>query len=239
MFIPAVAGATAAALLAAAAPAAAPLTASSVRIGEHPGFTRVVVGFRGGPIGFEDVQMGDRSDLLRAGRARFDLGPSSTKTATRGASGGSLRARLTARSGGGARLSVTAAARRYKAVSERVLHNPERLVLDFWAAAPPAGQAVVRNDGCLALDSFSVTRGRIRARGRALEPLFENGLVLEVRRADGRSAGLEPLIAARGRWSGTVRYRAAPPGPATFEATVYSAKDGSLECLVQVPVRLP
>ena len=63
--------------------------------------------------------------------------------------------------------------------------------------------------------------------------------MLEVRRADGRSAGLEPLIAARGRWSGTVRYRLAQPGSGTLEATVYSAKDGSLECLVQVPVRLP
>jgi Immunoglobulin-like domain of bacterial spore germination len=111
-------------------------------------------------------------------------------------------------------------------------------VLDLWRARPPTAAAAVRNDGCLALDAFAATEGSVRAQGRALRQLFENSLVVEVRNAIGRSVGSRPATVARGIWRRTVHYQVARPQRGTLEAAVYSARDGSVECLVQAPVLL-
>ena len=218
--------------------AAAGLRADAVRVGSRPGLVRVVVEFRGsGTLQLGEVHLQRAPRLYRAGRARVvvrtpgargDLGPVTRR---------GVRVRVRRRDGA-LRVSLGTAARRFKALQERVLHDPERLVLDLWRASPPTRAATVRNDGCLALDTVSVAPGRVRASGRALRRLFENNLVVEVRGPGGRVVGGRPVTAVRGRWNRTVPYRVDHAVRGTVEAAVYSAKDGSLECLVQVAARL-
>ena len=75
----------------------------------------------------------------------------------------------------------------------------------------------------------------------------QQGRALVVR----RSVGLRPIIAREGRftpdfsgyvtpgtWSGTVPHRVTRRQRGALQARVTSARDGSLQCLVQVPVTL-
>jgi hypothetical protein len=83
-----------------------------------------------------------------------------------------------------------------------------------------------------------VRPGRVTVSGRELRPLFEHTVVVRLRDARGRQVLVRPLTAANGRWAGSFRYRVDANGPGTLEASSMSAKDGSLECLVQTPVSL-
>ena len=92
----------------------------------------------------------------------------------------------------------------------------------------------------------------LEAKGLELQPLFEHGLVLTLRGSDGSAISEKPLTATEGvfrpdfsgyaspgRWSGSMPVPAASHGArAMLEAWSSSAKDGSLECLVQTPVRV-
>jgi hypothetical protein len=125
-------------------------------------------------------------------------------------------------------------------------------VIDLWKATTRRS-ATIRDDGCLRITRWGGGGGRTSARGRELEPLFEHGLVLSVRLegAGGATVALTPVTAREGRfradfsgysvpgrWSGIVRHSVSGPTRAMLEAWSTSAKDGSLECLVQVPVML-
>lgn len=227
----------AALVLAAVAVAASHLTATGVRIGDHPGFVRVVVDFRGGTVKLGEVELGSTNRLFTRGRTSLTITRTGIRSTAAAANSNGVRVRLT-RSGNRITVALAGAGHRFKAVQESALHHPERLLLDLWKAAPPTAAATVRNDGCLALDQFTVSSGKIVASGRALQPLFENALVLQVRSAGGAIRGIKPVTASHGRWTGTVRYHVSLTGRGTLEAAVFSAKDGSLECLAQVPVTL-
>ena len=224
--------------LPATAVAADTLTATGARVGDHPGYVRVVVDFAGGRVELGEVTLGPAGDLYRQGRARLALARPRVRTRAKPVRGQGVSVRLSAPRRGRIDIALRTAQRRFKAIEEHALHGPERLVLDLWRAAPPSAAATVRADGCLALDAFTIAAARVRASGRALRPLFENSLVVEVRAADGRSAGSRSVTAAERRWRASVPYRVRRAEPGTLEAAVYSARDGSLECLVQVPVRL-
>jgi hypothetical protein len=125
------------------------------------------------------------------------------------------------------------------------------VVIDLWKVTSVA-TARVLNDGCLKMTSWSGAGGRVKARGLELQPLFEHGLVLTLRGSDGKAIAEKPLTATEGvfrpdfsgyaspgHWSGSMAVPAASHGArAMLEAWVASAKDGSLECLVQTPVRV-
>jgi hypothetical protein len=133
---------------------------------------------------------------------------------------------------------LAAAPLRFKYLSYRVLAGPERLVIDLWKAGVPTAAAAVRNDGCLKLTAF---RGgpAVAMSGRALVQLFEGTVVVRLRSARGRLLVQRPLIASSsGRWSTAFTHRVERRQRATLEATVESAKDGALVCLVQVAVTL-
>jgi hypothetical protein len=67
--------------------------------------------------------------------------------------------------------------------------------------------------------------------------LFEHGLVLRLRRAGGRVHAQRAATAAAGRWRTHFRFPRTARQTGTLEAVAESAKDGTLDCLVQVRVR--
>ena len=66
--------------------------------------------------------------------------------------------------------------------------------------------------------------------------LFEHGLIVRLRTADGRVVRSAPRTAAAGRWSAQLVRPGNARGSATLEAVALSAKDGALVCIVQVRV---
>ena len=133
---------------------------------------------------------------------------------------------------------LAAAGHRFKYLSYRMLSSPERLAIDLWKGKPPVEGAEITNDGCLQVTRYSVSPS-VSMQGRELRPLFEHTVVVRVRDGDGRELAVRPLIAARGRWATSFRLPVRKAQIATLEASAQSAKDGSLECLVQVRVLLP
>jgi hypothetical protein len=124
------------------AAASAALTATQIRIGNHPAFVRVVVDFRGGTLHANDVESPDPMPF--DGRARVRVtDPGVTTTASPVTSEG-VAARVLQRSGF---VVVTLHARRhrFKYLEHTVLHSPERLVIDRWKARPPGPAAEFRS----------------------------------------------------------------------------------------------
>ena len=99
-----------------------------------------------------------------------------------------------------------------------------RLVIDMWRNTT-AADARILNDGCLKLTRWGTTPGIATARGRELQPLFEHGLVLSLRReGPGRTLIAETPVTATegvfkadfsgyripGRWNGEPAVHAGP-----------------------------
>jgi hypothetical protein len=135
-------------------------------------------------------------------------------------------------------IRLSAADRRFKYVAYRALHTPERLAIDLVKSAPPVAAAEIRRapDGCLSLRRFAVGPRRVTAAGRERN-LFEHSLVVRLRRPGGRIHDQRGETAAQRRWSTRFRYPASARKTGTLEAVALSAKDGTLDCLVQVRVR--
>jgi Immunoglobulin-like domain of bacterial spore germination len=225
------------ALALACPPAASALTATGVRIGDHPAFVRVVVDFDRGTVNEGEVMLVRGQRIFASGRATVRLARRGVRSTARPVSAHGVRVRIAA-ARGRMIVRIAARARRLKYVRYDALGSPTRLVIDLLKAAPPNREAAVIDDGCLRLERLIGRPGRVRASGRALEPLFESALALRLRGAGGRVLGTRPLVAARGRWRGSLRYSVTRRARGTFEAVVFSAKDGSLDCLVQAPVTL-
>jgi hypothetical protein len=233
------------ATVAAAASLAMPATADAgaahravgVRIGEHPAFVRVVVDFAEGPVRFHEVEATDPSPFAD-GRVtlRVDFPGIRTQAAPVRARG--VDVQLTQ---GADRIFIRtrASLRRFKHMGYFVLSGPDRLVIDLWKAAPPTPAAEVRRapDRCLALERFSTASGRVSAAGRERN-LFEHSHVVILRRADGRAVAERPVTSAGGRWSVSFPYSVSSTQAGTLEAVAFSAKDGALDCIVQVRVTL-
>jgi hypothetical protein len=230
-------GAAFLASLAAAPAQGATLTATQIRVAEHPGLVRAVVDFTGGTVESGEVVATD-PDPFADGVVRLPLSrPGATTTAAPVTAHGVTVS--IAQGAGRITIRLEGAERRFKYVRYRALHAPERLAIDLYESAPPAPAAEVRRapGGCLALRSFSVGPRRVSAAGRERH-LFEHGFVLRLRREGGRIHAQRPGIAARGRWRAGFRYPRARRQTGTLEAVALSAKDGTLDCLVQVRVRL-
>jgi hypothetical protein len=228
--------AAAAIALASPAAASADLTATGVRIGDRPAAVRVVVDFSGGRLQLGEVIATDPAPGDGRARLRLTRRGVRTRAAARRAHG--VRVRVVQ---GRGRISVriAAASGRFKYVAVSALRGPERLVIDLYRSRPPSPEAEIRSapDGCLALTSVRREGRRFVVRGRE-QDLFEHALVLRVRDSSGRVVASRPLTAAAGRWRGSVRYRVGAGQAGTLEAVAHSAKDGSLDCIVQVRVRL-
>jgi hypothetical protein len=229
----------AAALLAGAvlAPgASAALTATEMRAGDHPAFVRVVVEFTGGRVLTGEVVATDPNPFPD-GAVRLPLTRRGVRTTAAPVSAHGVDASIRQRSGRIV-IRLDGAARRFKYVSYRALAGPQRLVIDLWKSRPPVAGAEVRRGprGCLTLGDFGTTERRLTARGRERN-LFEHSLAVVLRRSGGRIHAQRGVQAAGRRWSTSFRFPATRRRTGTLEAVAMSAKDGTLECLVQARVR--
>jgi hypothetical protein len=219
-----------------AAPEAAPLTATGIRIGDHPGRVRVVVDFAGGRVNPGEVVASDPSPF-RDGVVRLPLSHRRVRTLAAPAQAHGVAARV---SQGSDRIVIRleGAPRRFKYAGYSALHSPERLAIDLYESAPPPAAAEIRRapDGCLSLRRFDIGRRSVIASGRERN-LFEHSLVVRLRRAGGRVHEERAATAANRRWRTRFRYPRTRRRTGTLEAVALSAKDGTLDCLTQVRVR--
>jgi hypothetical protein len=218
------------------AAAVAPLTAASIRIGDHPAFVRVVVDFTGGTVEPGEVVATD-PDPFADGFVRLPMVHPGIKTTATPVRAEGVFARIAQ---GGSRITIrlTGTNRRFKYVGYAAQHTPERLIIDLYKSRPPSADAEITRGGggCLTLTGHSVTRKRVKAAGRERN-LFEHSLVVRLRRTGGGIHRQKAETAFQRHWSTNFTYRHAKRQTGTLEAVALSAKDGTLDCLVQVRVR--
>ena len=240
-------------------PAPAALTApkhpaSGIHISKRPAAVRVAISLPPGTdLGAQtsDIEAPDAAPL--DGRAAIRVRAPGLRVRSRNATGAGIRVRLRPRSNG---LTVLVSGRTHtlKFISHG-RSSGRRLVIDVWRNTT-AARARILNDGCLKLTRWATTPGIATARGRELTPLFEHGLVLSLRReGPGRTTIAQTPVTATegvfradfsgyripGRWNARLPFTPVPaPGTnrarAMLEAWSSSARDGSLDCLVQTPV---
>jgi hypothetical protein len=219
-----------------AAPESAVLTATGIRIADHPGTVRVVVDFTGGRVIAGEVVASDPNPL-RDGRVRLPLSRGGVRTVAAPAQAHGVSASIVQGSGRIV-IRLDAAERRFKYVAYRALRSPARLAIDLYESRPPSPAAEIRRapDRCLSLRRFSIGPRSVSASGRERN-LFEHSLVVRLRRAGGRVHRERAATAAARRWSTRFRYPRTRRRTGTLEAVALSAKDGTLDCLTQVRVR--
>jgi hypothetical protein len=229
-------GALLAAAVLAPQASAAPLTAKQIRIGDHPGFVRVVVDFTGGRLELNEILATD-PDPFPDGFVRLPMMRPGVRTTAAPVRDHGVFARI-GQAGGRITIRLTGTDRRFKYMGYLAQHSPERLVIDLYKSRPPSDEAEITRGrgGCLTLGSHSVTKSRVTASGRERN-LFEHSFVLRLRRQGGRIHRQKPDTAPNRRWSTTFAYAKAKRQTGTLEAVALSAKDGALDCLVQVRVR--
>ncbi len=222
-------------MLVAAPATASALTATNARIGSHPGFVRVVVEFTGGRFEINEAQALDPTPIDGAARVEVRRRGIGARAIDRSAAG--VRVRVT-RGSGRIVIRLSGARRAFKYLRVWGLHRPERLVLDLYRARPPSAAAEIRTGrrSCLRLTSVSPDGRAFRVAGVERQ-LFEASFVLRVRDRTGRVAGRRTMT-ARGPWSTRVSFRVGSAQLGTLEGVAASAKDGSLDCLVQIRVGL-
>jgi hypothetical protein len=220
-----------------APPASAALTAREIRVGDHPGFVRVVIDFTGGTVQTGEVVATDPNPFPD-GFVRLPLTRAGVRTTAAPVRAEGVFARI-AQGSGKITIRLTGADRRFKYVGYFAQHTPERLVLDLYKARPPSDAAEILRGrgGCLRLTSHTVTARHVNAEGRERN-LFEHSLVVRLRREGGRIHRQKAETAFMRRWTTSFDYPAAPRQDGTLEAVALSAKDGTLDCLVQVRVRM-
>ena len=218
--------------------ASAALTAREIRIGDHPGFVRVVVEFTGGRVQTGEVVATDPNPFPD-GFVRLPLTRRGVRTTAAPVRDHGVFARIAQTSGRRITIRLTGTDRRFKYVEYFAQRSPERLVLDLYKARPPSDAAQITRGrgGCLRLTAHAVTRDRVTAEGRERD-LFEHSLVVRLRRNSGRIHRQKAETAFMRAWSTDFTYSPAQRQTGTLEAVALSAKDGTLDCLVQVRVRM-
>jgi hypothetical protein len=231
--------------------AQAALRADRVTIASTPAYVRVVVHFSGSPplTGLErQIDAPDPEPLDGHSSVRINAAGITTRAAP--VTGAGVTARVVGLPGRVV-VKMRSDPRKLKFVQYKVSVLRNGVVIDLWRVTSVAGARVL-SDGCLKMTSWSAKGGRAKASGLELQPLFEHGLVLTLRGSDGTAISEKPVTATEGvflpdfsgyaspgHWSGSMPVPAAAHGArAMLEAWSSSAKDGSLECLVQTPVRV-
>ena len=219
------------------AAASAALTATKIRIGNHPALVRVVVDVSGGTLHANDVESPDPNPFNGRARVRVtDAGISTTAAAT---TQEGVAARIVQRSGAIV-LRLGSRKHRFKYLEHGVVHSPERLVVDLWKARPPTTKAelpTAPQGGCLSIENMDTFPGRVRADGTE-KGLFEHMFQMDIRNRAGRVVGVRPVTATAGHWHRRVFYDVALSQKGTIEVVDFSEQDGSLTCIAQIPTSL-
>jgi hypothetical protein len=214
------------------------LRATSIQIGDHPAFVRVVVRFAGGTLGANDAEAVDPDPFDGVGRMVVVHAGIGTGAADVTRLGVAARVR---QGSGRLRVRVAAATGRFKYLAYTQLHGPERLAIDLYKSRPPfpAGAIPSGAGGCLTITQQAGAPGHVTAKGTA-QGIFENQFTLDVRNAAGRVKGTKHVSfgTTAPNWQDTVNYSVAQSQTGTLEAVDFSARDGSLSCLAQVAVPL-
>ena len=215
------------------AAASAALTATQIRIGNHPAFVRVVVDFTGGTLHRNDVESPDPQPF--DGRARVRVTRVGITTGAAAVTQEGVTARIAQRSGSIV-LQLSARRHRFKYLEHGVLHTPERLVVDLWKSRPPTSAAefpTAPQGGCLSIANYDALPGRVRADGSEND-LFEHMFQMNVRNQKGRVVGTRPVTASAGHWHRTVPFDIGVAQKGTVEVVDFSEQDGSLICIAQL-----
>ena len=218
------------------AAASAALTATQIRIGDHPAFVRVVVDFSGGTLNANAVESPDPNPF--DGRARVRVTGSGITTSASGAFAEGVHAAIAQRSGSIV-LRLRAREHRFKYLEHSVLTS-DRLVVDLWKAHPPRAGAeftTAPQAGCLTLDNFNAAPGLVTARGTETD-LFEHMFQADLRNRHGKVIRTRSVTATGGQWHKSLPYDVSRRQGGTLEAVDFSEQDGSLDCIVQVRVTL-
>jgi hypothetical protein len=226
------------------------LTAVKTRVSETPTSVRVIVDFAGGaPVRALEGQVESPDPSPANGTSSVVVTQPGTRSTARQVQ--TLGVRVTVTAGGG-RITVKmlSPVRRFLFLDYHTSGDGRHLVIDLIKSTTRASARIL-NDGCLKLTSWAGGHGRATAKGLELRPLFEHGLALTLRDGAGRLLGLQPVTAQEGvflpdfsgyaspgHWSGGVAYTIPQPRRAMLQAWSASARDGSLDCLVQTPVNL-
>lgn len=217
--------------LPALAGAAPHVTATKVRIGDHPAFVRAVIDFNGKvPAREVEFVSGPSRGVFTA-----RLNHPGVTTNTMGATGNGVRVALQPGTQG-LNITLSSARRRFKYLAYAVVTGT-RLAIDLWKTAPPPRASDGVGD-CLSLTKVQTESGSgvVHASGTE-RGVFEHTFQVVVRGTNGRVLGRRTVVHG-GSWSRTVRYHVARAQPGTVEAVAFSAKDGSLACLAQTRLRL-
>jgi hypothetical protein len=236
--------------LALAPRASAQLTATDLRVASNAKVVRVIVDFAGARLTGLERQVDAVDPAISDGRGVVRVNATGITSGATPVTAAGVTARVIRRSGS-ILVRVDGAQGRFKFLQYKVSVPRNVLVIDLWKATADRA-ATVLSDGCLQITNWTGTNGRARARGLELQPLFEHGLVLSFRApgAGGSALGEKAITATEGtfrpdfsgyaiagRWIGGTPPIPGIPRRGMLEAWAASAKDGSLECLVQVPIR--
>jgi hypothetical protein len=215
--------------------AAAPLTASGVRIGDHPAYVRAVVDFANGTFTGGQVRATDPKPFDGTASVRVSHPSVLTRASARTADGITVRV---VQGVGRLSIDIQASAGEFKYLSYAVVAG-DRLAIDLWKSFSPSRAAFVLSGqgGCLTLGSVHVQPGAVSVSGTS-SGLFENRFLVVVRAAVG-SVLVQHAVITAGDWSVKDRYAAPQGQDGTVEAVAFSPKDGALSCLVQEGVGLP
>lgn len=225
------------------------LRADRVGIHPEPAAVRVAVHFSGGTLAATEGRVDAPDPAPGDGRALVRIAAPGIRSAARALSRAGVAVRVV-RSGAGPLVvvlrPVTGAA---KFVSYETARGGRRLDIRLWRATTSA-RAAIRDDRCLRL--LAVRGGDEPAvRGLELVPVFEHNVAVSLREAGagGRVLAVRAFTTSgfrfrpdfsgylrAGRFAGPVPVRVDRPRRVMLEAWVASARDGSLECLVQRPV---
>ena len=188
------------------AAASAALTATQIRIGNHPAFVRVVVDFTGGTLQRNDVESPDPQPF--DGRARVRVTRVGITTGAAAVTQEGVTARIVQRSGSIV-LQLSARKHRFKYLEHGVLHSPERLVVDLWKSRPPTARRGVPGGSAGRLPQHRQLRlpspGASGPNGSEND-LFEHMFQVNVRNQKGRVVGTRPVTASGGHWHRTVQF---------------------------------
>lgn len=210
------------------------LTATAVRITDHPAYVQAVVQFSGPSMAFNQVRATDPAPSDGTANVLVSYPNVAGHVSLVTAHGLSVRV---AEVPYGLSVGIGALPGVFKYLSYGVVGGDE-LVVDLWTSTfPPAGNIARGSRNCLTLGRVNVTPGLVTASGTAGR-LFESRFRAVLRGFDGRVLAARSLTAS-GRWKVALHYTEPQGQGGYFEAAASSAKDGALVCLVQRAFALP
>jgi hypothetical protein len=208
------------------------LRATTMRIGSHPAFVRVVVQFAGpsAPNGGDiDAETGGRLRNVTASVA----GAGSTAAAV---AAWGVRASIV-RSTSGIVVRMRTTAGRFAYVRYVTLAHPGRLSIDLIRSFSTAPYAT---GGCFTDASASASAaGLLTTRYRLARPIFENQWILRIRGASGAPIGAPtPQSGPPGTFTTVLPIPVTLRRRGVVDILDPGAKDAGIACLTRVPVRL-